>query len=101
MVAKSTGCVNCVKAHNPSSYKFKFQAHLSVNIISCQQMQGQIYGRVTIVLWTADTSKHEELRTLSIYYYYLSLALEDLEHTQITPRRLRVKWRTPKVESST
>ncbi len=56
-------------------------------------MQGQKYGRVTIVLGTEDTSKHEELRTLSIYYYYLSLVLKDLEHTQITSRRLRVKWR--------
>ncbi len=36
MVAKSTGRVNCANAINPSSYKFKFHANFSVNIIICQ-----------------------------------------------------------------
>ncbi len=56
-------------------------------------MQGQKYGRVSIILGTTVTSKHEEPRTLSIFYNYLSLVPQYLEHTQITPRRLRVKWR--------
>ncbi len=56
-------------------------------------MQGQKYGREVSILGTTDTSKHEEPSTLSIYHYYLPLVPQDLEHTQITPRRLRVKWR--------